>query len=436
MMTPQVMANANTRAYDPSWIAVAVPRETTEWLGLIVDEVDQHRLEWVARTGYTRWRDLPTEMVKLPVDDINKVAVVSWRWDLTAMYPWEPRPRYSRNILSALIYAKEAGIRHLFIDVVSIDQRLTGDDLLRQVLGFTSLYRTIPVIAAYDTISEDLFSVTTRRPWISFEIQAYQHNPTKIVCVKWRTSETGSGESMRVQVSHPSRHDYAATASGGGSSLPQDEPSLRFSRALRYIWQSSFTLTISLLLDRSIEMGCVWDLKYVLPEYAPVFLAAESKNLSPSDVLLTAAILLQADLDLAPRRNPSLDPTIRTNTATLSRYLTTSNRNSTRWLTLHAAPGLCGRVFEHADVVLGSTTVARWAVIDVFNLFDSYVLKSLDNAERVICFALGMTSSEFEAFGEFKKDLRSRRQSHTFGATPKVEVRGILLGWDICQILK
>ncbi|KAG6363951.1 hypothetical protein INS49_009054 [Diaporthe citri] len=65
-------------------------------------------------------------MVAFPVDDFAKVAVVSWRWDIDAVdHP-------SRNLYSTILYAKKAKLRHLFVDVISIDQTLKGDALLEQ----------------------------------------------------------------------------------------------------------------------------------------------------------------------------------------------------------------------------------------------------------------------------------------------------------------
>lgn len=54
-------------------------------------------------------------------------------------------------------------IRHLFIDIISIDQQPEGIDLIQQVMAFSVLYRTIPVIAAYDEVEED-FKIKTMRP--------------------------------------------------------------------------------------------------------------------------------------------------------------------------------------------------------------------------------------------------------------------------------
>lgn len=75
-------------------------------------------------------RDLPTRSVQLPVDDISKIAVLSWRWD------FDHKER-SRNLASAVKYARSVDIRYLFADIISLDQSLDPPDLIRQVLAFS-----------------------------------------------------------------------------------------------------------------------------------------------------------------------------------------------------------------------------------------------------------------------------------------------------------
>ena len=121
----------------------------TEWSALVVDEISEHDLNRVAESGYTTWTDLKTRTVQVTSENSSKVAVLSWRWDT------DETGRLSRNIWAALRLARQLGFHHLFVDVVSIDQRLAGSNLLREVLAFTDLYKTIPVIAAYDKIESD-----------------------------------------------------------------------------------------------------------------------------------------------------------------------------------------------------------------------------------------------------------------------------------------
>jgi hypothetical protein len=79
-------------------------------------------------------RDLPTRSVQLPVDDISKIAVLSWRWD------FDHKER-SRNLASAVKYARSVDIRYLFADIISLDQSLDPLDLIQQVLAFSVLYK-------------------------------------------------------------------------------------------------------------------------------------------------------------------------------------------------------------------------------------------------------------------------------------------------------
>ena len=119
---------------------------TNEYDALIVDKVEAKDLLQAVQV-----EQLPVERVKIPLDDLSKVAVVSWRRDS----PLSPQPLPSRNLACAVLQAKKTGVRHLFIDIVSVNQQLPGDELMQQVLMFSVLYKTLPVIAAYDEINED-----------------------------------------------------------------------------------------------------------------------------------------------------------------------------------------------------------------------------------------------------------------------------------------
>lgn len=240
----------------------------THWLGLVVAEVGRRELEWVASTGYTRWRELPTELVSTAK---RNLAVVSWRWDVAPLFAWEPRPAFSRNLLSALRYARRAGITHLLVDVVSIDQTLAGPALVRQVVAFTALYRSVLVIAAYDTLGENVATATMRRPWVSYEIQAYRHNPGPIFYTSWRQHGNGATSFAPPRKSPPDGKKGEGEEEEEGDDDDDDDDELDdgwnhqrmqsaeasvlwLSRALRDIWRSSYTLTISMLLYNSAQM--------------------------------------------------------------------------------------------------------------------------------------------------------------------------------------
>ncbi|KAL8352973.1 hypothetical protein RB601_003023 [Gaeumannomyces tritici] len=147
----------------------------SEFKALMVDEVNEKDLFHGVGLGRAMGTGhLPLRLVKLPVDDVSKVAVLSWRWD------GDLEVRGSKNIAIAVHQAKKMGVRYLFIDLVSIDQCLSGDALMEQVVSFSSLYSTITVIAAYDKDGENR-GRTMHRPWISSEVRQFLDSPAKTV---------------------------------------------------------------------------------------------------------------------------------------------------------------------------------------------------------------------------------------------------------------
>lgn len=154
----------------------SVPPVVVEYPALIVDEIDEDFfLPGALPEGSTR-PAIATRLVRLPVEDISQVAVLSWRWD------GDLQGLGSRNISSAIRVSKQRGIPYLFVDIISIDQRLDEDALIQQVTAFSNLYRSIPVIAAYDKEGED-FAKIVRRPWILTEARLFRYNPTEIIYV-------------------------------------------------------------------------------------------------------------------------------------------------------------------------------------------------------------------------------------------------------------
>ncbi|KAF2649466.1 hypothetical protein K491DRAFT_721658 [Lophiostoma macrostomum CBS 122681] len=89
-------------------------------------------------------RSLPTSSVKLPIDDVSRIAGLSWRWD----FDRNSLHDRSLNVAAAIRYAKRIRIQYLFINIISLDQTLEADLLIPQVARFGTLYATIPVIAA------------------------------------------------------------------------------------------------------------------------------------------------------------------------------------------------------------------------------------------------------------------------------------------------
>ena len=49
-----------------------------------------------------------------------------------------------------ILVAKKVEVQYLFVDIISIDQQLKSDALIEQVMEFSTLYTSIPVIVAYD----------------------------------------------------------------------------------------------------------------------------------------------------------------------------------------------------------------------------------------------------------------------------------------------
>lgn len=255
-----------------------VPSTSASWLCLSADRVQKSDLEEVANAGYTAeaWRRLPTHKVHLPVDDISTIAVLSWRWDIDeADHP-------SRNIYCAIVYARRKGIRHLLVDVVSIDQNLQADALLDRIVQFTFLYGSLPVITAYDKRGSELWD-NMRRPWITNEILACRHNPTSIVSLRhhrpWQgtmgTYNTGLFVDTTRFFCRPVEDPYAAYG---------------FADQMDLIWHSGYCSSILLVLTGQTSLQDVSDLKYIMPKHAPLLEIAQMR-LTRNDFLLTAALL-------------------------------------------------------------------------------------------------------------------------------------------------
>ncbi|CAN9150409.1 unnamed protein product [Alternaria alternata] len=149
----------------------------SEWLALDVKDIDEKKLlpDVIGKDGVQP--HLPTQMVKIPFDNPDQVAVVSWRWD------GDLQTKGSRNIASVIRVAKQRGIRYLFIDIISINQKLPPSDLIVQVAAFSTLYTKTTVLAAYDLkekrVSDMIFTVF--RPWILNEMRLFRQNPGRIV---------------------------------------------------------------------------------------------------------------------------------------------------------------------------------------------------------------------------------------------------------------
>ncbi|KAF4635817.1 hypothetical protein G7Y89_g2282 [Cudoniella acicularis] len=203
--------------------------KSTEWRALVIDKVNEEELMRGASRRDVAAHGLPTQTVRLPAEDNSQVSVLSWRWD------GEHRAYGSQNVLCAVRIAKQMGIHYLFIDVVSIDQNLSGEEFLRQVMEFSTLYSTIQVIAAYD-IAEVRFRNTINRPWIVSKVRLFRCNPNRIVYVG-HSDEGGSEDIDGVF----------------------DVDCYFFN-----IWTRGFTFTILGILCNQISMHSIADLKFVI----------------------------------------------------------------------------------------------------------------------------------------------------------------------------
>ncbi|KAK4202544.1 hypothetical protein QBC40DRAFT_338213 [Triangularia verruculosa] len=346
--------------------------EPCEFQALVVDEINEKDL----------WRGvgmgdgpLPVRLVRLPVENISDVAVLSWRWD------GDLRTRGSKNIASAVHQAKKMGVRYLFVDLVSVDQSLSGEALIQQVVLFSSLYRTIPVIAAYDYTDTGRgeeyvdFEETMRRPWIFYEARLYRYNTTKIVYV---------GHSNQGARHHP------------GNSFLGAEPILglelwrfKFGETLGHVWTGSFFETITGLLCGKIGMADVSDLRFIIPPYAQVFTTAY-KRMSRNDYLLTAAILCRTH---APVRD---EPELGVSAAEYDRY--------SFWEVDREGAGSSWT--SYYGIFPDGTQVGLWMHKHNERLDYNYFAVFPD-AERVIFDALGLSEAEWE---EFEGQVEARRR--------------------------
>ncbi|KAL7900258.1 hypothetical protein HDV63DRAFT_370696 [Trichoderma sp. SZMC 28014] len=315
-----------------------------EWPALVVDLVDAAHLLQVSTV-----RELPVERVKIPFEDLSKVAIVSWRWGSAQCLP-------SVNLACALLEAKKTGIRHLFIDIVSIDQHLTGDELIQKVLAFSMLYTCIPVIAAYDEAGGN-FEQTTLRPWIFYEMRCFRVNPTSIVYVGHE--EDGGARKLadplrgRMQAGH-----------------------YRFRHQLSFVWQATFAHSVLGVLFGRIGMHSIADFKYFLPKSAQA-LASAYGQMNRNDYLLTVIILAKINTHDWSSFSPEDD----ISTLAYDRY------------TFCAKPctGNPKYIVEN-DVLLDGTVVADWS--HCYNgYFDRsyWGLEVLEGAEKTISAALGLS---------------------------------------------
>ncbi|KAH8719554.1 hypothetical protein GQ44DRAFT_829225 [Phaeosphaeriaceae sp. PMI808] len=345
-----------------------------DWLALAVEEVDEKKLlpGLIGKDGMRP--HLPTQMVKIPFDDPNQVAVVSWRWD------GDLQTRGSRNIASVIHCAKQRGIRYLFIDIISIDQTLPASDLIKLVAAFSALYTKITVLAAYDMDELDCLDLryTVLRPWILNEMRLFRQNPGRIV-----------------YVGHSNQGSKSANYVSQGI-LPIQTQTTRshFESLLEEIWRTSFVDSIIGVLLEEIGMSFVSDFKYIIPAYSHVFSVAY-EQMERNDYLLTTAILCRihgASGILIGGQD--LERSIQ--------YLRYCRYN------FNQLPYDKGSSFTFYEISLDGTPVALWNhKYNFYQEYHRYEFRTLPDTERVIFAALRLPESEYENFVGEKEARRA-----------------------------
>ncbi|CAN9481707.1 unnamed protein product [Alternaria alternata] len=309
----------------------------SEWLALDVRDIDERKLlpGFIGEDGMQT--HLPTQIVQIPFDDPDQVAVVSWRWD------GDLQTKGSRNVASVINVAKQRGIRYLFIDIISIDQTLPIDDLIEQVVAFSTLYTKLTVLAAYDMYGEHWrhLESTVLRPWILNEIRLFRQNSGRIIyvgharqgCLQVRRILEGL-ETVSTSYRDPHKHSY-------------------FKFLLEIIWRKTFVGSIIGVLLEDIGMTSVSDFKYIIYAYSHI-LSVAYQRMERDDYLLTTAILCcahgEGDLEESGLRVERNIEKLR-----YCRYSFTAVSSSSNG------------VWRFYRISLDGTTVAYWRVMDLMN---------------------------------------------------------------------
>ncbi|KAB8262972.1 hypothetical protein BDV32DRAFT_147147 [Aspergillus pseudonomiae] len=325
---------------------------SSEFMALVVDEIDEESIVHGEQLGRAT-KPVPVRLVKITAENISHMAILSWRWDGDI--------HSSRNIASAVQLAKTMSIKYLFVDQISIDQSLDGDALIERVLAFSTLYKTITVIAAYDKGDED-FKKTLHRPWIFSEMRLYRYNPGQII-----------------YVGHCNQGSKPISWSNQPILDPLFRPHLcyKFSMYLSQNWTGSYLDTIVHVLYQEIDMASICDFKFIMPPYARV-LSTAYETMSRNDYLLTAAILCVVHARSSGPLLPSLE-----------------DMDYRRYRFSKARKRFCkGKV--RYNILLDGVTVANWEDwCGVHKSAHFYMLSVVQDTEQAILKALGLTDPEF-----------------------------------------
>ncbi|KAH8629466.1 hypothetical protein IG631_16723 [Alternaria alternata] len=347
----------------------------SEWLALDVKDIDEKKLlpDVIGKDGVQP--HLPTRMVKIPFDNPDQVAVVSWRWD------GDLQTKGSRNIASVIRVAKQRGIRYLFIDIISINQKLPPSDLIAQVAAFSTLYTKIKILAAYDLEEKEASDMmfTVFRPWISNEMRLLRQNPDRIVYAGHSRQGSRLMDSSLVDSSGLYDKDSYPT-----DSCPH------FVALLNFVWTTSFAASIGGVLSGEIGMSDISDFKYIIPAYSHIISVAYEQMVR-NDYLLTIAIFCsnfrETGTSFLSKASERLIPTLK-----YSRYSFRIVPDDS------GVPDDLGTIWVY-EIALDGTPVADWT--DRRNEGNDYrVCKfhASQGSERVIFEALGLADSDYEKF--------------------------------------
>ena len=364
-----------------------------EWLALDVRDIDEKKLlpDVIGKDGVQP--HLPTQMVKIPFENPDQVAVVSWRWD------GDLQTKGSRNIASVIRVAKQCGIRYLFIDIISINQKLPPSDLIAQAAAFSTLYTKITVLAAYDGYGENWrrMESTVLRPWILNEIRLFRQNSGRIIYAGY--ARQGCSQVSTKSNSFVKREGLYKRPTSYEN--PQSEGSY-FKFLLEIIWRTSFIECIIGVLLEDVGMSFVSDFKYIIHAYSHIISAAY-EQMERNDYLLTIAILCRVHGQLKTP-DEGLDAVRHIEKLRYRRYSFTARSDRSNG------------VWEYYQISLDGKPVAQWRRFKNgrFEMFD--VAGSA--TERAICSALGFTESEYKNFVGTKEARRACLQMDTENIPP------------------
>ncbi|KAK6829296.1 hypothetical protein RU639_003724 [Aspergillus parasiticus] len=264
-------------------------------------------------------------------------------------------------------------IKYLFVDQISIDQTLDGDALIERVLAFSTMYKTITVIVAYDKADED-FKKTVYRSWIFSEMRLYRYNSGQIIYV----SHSNKGSKRNANI-------FTVILPVLGDLWSYD-----FGKHLGLNWAGSFLETITRVLCEDIEMTSIRDFKFIISPYARV-LSTAYETMSRNDYLLTTALLC------GRHGVPSVRLGLEINGMDYKRYRFSKTRGPVNT-----------RNFTYYDILLDGIKVAKlerhhiWFGEDV-----QYRYTVVLDAEEVILQALGLTDPDF--LNEYALQEEARR---------------------------